>query len=112
MEMSETRGITQTKRLLTQLIKAPLDKPFVFTVPLGDGEAVVQRIRVELSRIRKRMEALGKDYIEFKVKKTIKPNLIDQVDEVTLLRTKSLANAISEDMALMMRSLELKNGVS
>lgn len=58
--------LENTNQLLFQVLKLVLaDERVAFLCPAGDGEAVIQRLRMQLSRQRQRMRAKGKPIQEF-----------------------------------------------
>jgi len=99
--------LTETKKHLMGLLRTAYDHEYKCTTELGSGAALVQRIRVELSRIRKRMEREKQTYKSFKVLSNVRPVPIDSVDEVTMIRTQKTSNSLSEGMSQLMKEMEL-----
>lgn len=71
--------LTETKKLLVKILETPFNKELKVPCRLGYGEVLVQRCRVELSRVRKRLEKSKIKVPGFKLKATVfnKLNLQD-----------------------------------
>ena len=100
--------LNETKRHLMAVLKTPYDCPYVFVTTHGGGTALVQRIRVELSRIRKQMTKRGIPSACFKLHASIRPVLVDSVDEITLTRTQSANNVMSEGLSALIKEMSLE----
>jgi hypothetical protein len=103
------RKPSDTKIHLVKLCKTPLGEVYEFTTVLNEGPVVVQRMRVELGRIKKKLEKAGKPTQSFKMMvETIVSDRANNVDTVKMYRHKSLLNDVSEATALLMNELELE----
>jgi hypothetical protein len=71
-----------------------------FLVPAGMGVPWIQRIRVKISRIRKKLESRGKKYRHFNLRSTIHPYTHEGIryDCVTMWTTQ---NATQESIELL-----------
>lgn len=90
--------IESTKEILVKLGKTAEDGSFTFWTPLGQGNRVVHRVRVELSRIRAQLANEGKRLKPFKLQAEVVPDKENNRDVVTLTRRKpgSVAQKVEE----------------
>lgn len=111
--------LTETKRHLLGALRTALDSPYKFQVTYGEGSVVVQRIRVELSRIKEayqrnnvRLKAQGKatepmqpfklhaDVTHFK-----ESDEYEGYDLVTLIRSQTSTQIQSRTMGKLFQAL-------
>lgn len=64
-----------TRELLAEIIRHTVleDNELRFFVPRGEGRAMMQRVRMELSRSRKRNERKGRKNLRFTINQSIYP---------------------------------------
>lgn len=66
--MTRRRGNNKTIQMLAQIVKTPLQEWIAFEVPLGDdAEALISRVRIALTRVKKRLISQGHTLTEFKL---------------------------------------------
>lgn len=92
-------------RLLLGNILAHLnqDEWVSFLTPAGEGAATIQRVRMLLSRVRKKMEAKGMPRKHFKMRQEIYPFTENGIryDCVLVYRTKNRQHRIMEQLEEM-----------
>ena len=62
-----SRSASNTKKYLEEVLTKDFGEWTTFRFPKGEGEQIVQRMRVELTRIKKRVRATGRRLINFKL---------------------------------------------
>ena len=94
--------VNNTKLLLGSILtQVNNDNRVQFLCPAGSGEAIMQRARVMLSRVRKRLEQRGKARKHFKLHHSIHPYTDREGirhDCVTVWRSKNLRHSMAETL--------------
>lgn len=110
--MIKSKPLSEPKQHLKELVEKDYNEEYIFTVPLGKGENMVHRMRVELSRLRKKLIQKNKIPREFKVLcKSVVQDIDNGTDIVTLV--KAIENdSITEEMAGLMSSMDLGTKLS
>lgn len=98
-----TPAIDDTKKLLEQvlLVVIPSDERALFLCESGEGEAVLQRLRVMISRNRKALARKGKRRKYFRLRSTIHPETHDgkRFDACVVWKETNEAHRMSEELA-------------
>lgn len=111
--------LTETKRHLLGTLSTALDSEYKFQVVYGEGKIVVQRIRVELSRIKeayarnnRRLKAMGESIIPmqpFKLHASVTPFMENETqngyDEIVLIRSQTSEQVQSRAMGKLMQAI-------
>ena len=85
-------ALADTNALLLQVLQLVLkDERVCFLCPAGDSIAIVQRLRMQLSRQRQRMRARGRSIQEFTLNSTTHPETHEGIrcDCIVMWRVKS-----------------------
>lgn len=94
--------LEDTKRLLELVLLAVVQKDSraLFLTPPGEGEAVLQRLRVMISRKRKELEAEGKRPKRFRLRSTVHPETHEgkRYDACVVWKQVSESNIMSEEL--------------
>ena len=112
--------LSETKRHLLGVLKTELDSQYKFQVPFNTGATVVQRIRVELTRVKQayakhnaKLKKLGKPTDpaqQFKLHAVVTPfretdGTGDAYDEVVLTRSQTGVQVQSRSMAKLFQAM-------
>lgn len=93
--------LTDTNRLLYQVLQLVLkDERAYFLCPAGESEALIQRLRMALSRQRNKMRARGKPIQEFQLYSSVHPETHDGIryDAILMWRVASKAQQAELEM--------------
>lgn len=85
-------ALTDTNRLLYQILEIAMkDERVLFLCPPGESTALVQRLRMQLSRQRNRMRERGKRIQDFQLHSTVHPETHDGIrhDAIVMWRVVS-----------------------
>lgn len=106
------RSLSQPKEHLKKLVMQEFKEPYIFEVALGEGDNMIHRIRVELSRLRKKLIDMGKVPKPFKIlKRSIQQVPERNVDIVILI--KAIENdSITEEVSAMIDEMTLGEMIS
>lgn len=79
----------------------------VFVCPIGLGHVLMQRVRMRVSRLRKKLMQQGEIVAQFRLTTTIDRNPAAEQDKITVIRTVTDSNMLSE----MLDKLEISKGL-
>jgi hypothetical protein len=99
-------ALEDTNKLLLQVLQQVLqDERVCFTCPAGESDAIVQRLRMQLSRHRQRMRARGKVIQEFTLHSSTHPETHSGIryDCVVMWRVKSKVQQAELEMEKLLR---------
>lgn len=101
----------EAKRRTVELIKKGMDEPYEFTQPLHHGNAMVHRIRVELSRFRSKIREKfpGKPIRHFKVIAEVTSKPEDDMDHIKMWKTQGGNEKITNELSLILGKLVLED---
>jgi len=99
----------EAKRRTVELIKKGMDEPYEFFQPLHHGNAMVHRIRVELSRFRAQIREKfpGKPIRHFKVIAEVTPKPDVNTDHVKMWKTQGGNEKITNELSMILGKLVL-----
>jgi len=99
----------EAKRRTIELIKKGMDEPYEFTQPLHNGNAMVHRIRVELSRFRSQIREKfpTKPIRHFKVMAEVVSDTITEIDHIKMWKTQGGNEKITNELSLILGKLVL-----
>lgn len=102
----------EAKRRTIELIKKGMDEPYEFFQPLHHGNAMVHRIRVELSRFRSQIREKfpGKPIRHFKVIAEVTSIPGQNCDKIKMWKTQGGNEKITNELSLIIGKLVLGDG--
>lgn len=110
-EVAEQGGMTDAQTFLLRAVKTPLGEEYVFKYLFGEGEKLVSQMRTALSRVRKQMLKDKRGYQSFKLYATVKSisEGEEPYDLITLKRSQSEKNKITDSVMPLVQAMELQN---
>lgn len=94
--------LLKTSKYLHKVVTTPLNMPCELIVPFGYGDILSQRIRVELTRVKKKLKAAGHQVAEFMLKADVKHDLERNRDILTMTRRAKDGDIDLSDIERMM----------
>ena len=94
-------SLDNTNKLLAEVLTHVLQDHYVlFLVDAGEGRNVVNRLRMQLSRQRKKLRDRGKKFKQFTLHSTIHPETHDGVrfDAIVMWKQQSLSQIAAQDI--------------
>jgi len=105
--MNKSKPLSEPKQHLKNLVEKEYNTNYVFTTELGRGENMVHRIRVELSRLRRKLierKQIPKDFKVICV--SVEQDKDNNKDTVTLIKTLE-SDTLTEEMVELMGSMNI-----
>lgn len=98
-------AVLRTQVYLMQLLKTPMEQAFEFITPYGQGQIILQRVRVQWSRVKTQLRLKNVPFKDFKILSDVKENKDEWRDLVRLKR--SMNGRIEFDLRELNEIMEL-----